>query len=317
MSSLSLTQPLTFEPIFKERIWGGRRLETLYGKPLPPGRKIGESWELVDRSDAQSVVASGPLAGRTLHDLWRNHRAEIFGDLPAAERFPLLIKLLDAEERLSLQVHPPPDAAEELHGEPKTEFWYIAHARPESELYVGLKEQSSREQIRGALETGTVEEHCHRIAVRAGDAMFLPSGRMHAIGAGLVIVEIQQNSDTTYRVFDWNRTDESGEPRALHIEESMRSIDFEDYEPALVTPEGETLVRHRLFSVEKWKLTEERVVGPAGNFAIVVCLEGEVGCAGMSIAPGQCLLVPALLTARQLQPGAENTMLLRITAGVP
>jgi mannose-6-phosphate isomerase len=145
--------------------------------------------------------------------------------------------------------------------------------------------------------------------------MFLPSGRMHAIGAGLVIVEIQQNSDTTYRVFDWNRTDENGQPRGLHVDESMRSIDFEDYEPALVTPDGETLVRHPLFSVHKWPLSEARPAAPAGTFAIVVCLSGEAACAGVSLRPGQFLLVPASLTTRTIEPQANETTVLRITAG--
>ncbi|MFL6539197.1 MAG: type I phosphomannose isomerase catalytic subunit, partial [Chthoniobacterales bacterium] len=225
MTSLDLDQPLVFTPIFKERIWGGRRLESLYGKRLPAEKRIGESWEVVDRADEQSIVASGPLRGCSLHDLWLHHRAAVFGEVDNAQRFPLLIKLLDAEEKLSLQVHPPPDAAAELNGEPKTEFWYIADARPDADLYVGLKRHSSRDHIEQALETGTVEEHVHRVNVRTGDAMFLPSGRVHAIGAGNVIVEIQQNSDTTYRVFDWNRVDESGTPRELHVEQSLRSID--------------------------------------------------------------------------------------------
>jgi mannose-6-phosphate isomerase len=135
MSSLQLTEPLLFEPIFMERVWGGRRLEELYGKKLPDGVSIGESWEIVDRPEAQSIVRNGELRGQTLHDLWTSHRAEIFGDIPDAPRFPLLIKLLDAREKLSVQVHPPNELADELGGEAKTEFWYIAAAAPNAELY--------------------------------------------------------------------------------------------------------------------------------------------------------------------------------------
>jgi mannose-6-phosphate isomerase len=315
MDPVALTQPLTFEPIFKERIWGGRRLEELFGKKLPAGKKIGESWEIVDREEAQSMVASGPLADRTLHELWREHRSEIFGHLPETERFPLLIKLLDADEKLSLQVHPPPEVAAALGGEAKTEFWYIADARPGAELYVGLKQQSSRSDVSAALETGAVADHVHRIAVRTGDAMFLPSGRMHAIGGGNVIVEIQQNSDTTFRVFDWNRTDETGERRELHIEESMQSIDFDDIEPALVTPDGERLVENEFFSIEKWTLTSKRAAATPGRFAVVACLSGEVVCAGVAIKPGSFFLVPATMRDRSLEPRAHNTSLLRITVG--
>jgi mannose-6-phosphate isomerase len=221
---------------FHGAIWGGRRLETLFGKNLPPAVRIGESWEVVDREEAQSVVHAGPLRGKTLHALWMEHRQEVFGDVEESPRFPILIKLLDAEEKLSLQVHPPARVAAELGGEPKTEFWYIAAASPGAELYVGMRADSSREAFEEAIASGNAEEHVHRVPVKTGDGMFLPSGRVHAIGAGNVIVEVQQNSDTTYRVFDWNRTDDSGKPRTLHVDESLRCIDFDDCEPSLIDP---------------------------------------------------------------------------------
>lgn len=308
-----LTQPLVFEPIFKERVWGGRRLESLYGKHLPPDRPIGESWEIVDRAEANSVVRDGSWRGRTLHELWSQHRSEIFGDVPDCERFPILIKLLDAEEKLSLQVHPPADVAAELGGEPKSEFWYVTDAKPSAELYVGVKNETTRRDITNALDAGTVEQHLHRIRVRAGDAMFLPSGRMHAIGAGLVIVEIQENSDTTYRVFDWNRRDAEGNERELHIDASLRAIDFHDFEPELVRPIGESLVRHKSFAVERWELAEPRAAASPGRFAIVSCLAGGLECAGTAIKPGEFLLVPACLADRELRPTAPETSLLRVT----
>lgn len=313
----SIEQPLTFHPIFMERVWGGRRLESAYGKCLPAGLPIGESWEIVDRPEAQSVVSFGPLAGKTLHELWSDLRHEIFGILPNTERFPLLIKLLDAQQKLSLQVHPPGDVATELDGESKTEFWYIAQADSDAELCVGLKRGSSKAEFAAALENGSVAEIIYRVAVKSGDAMFVPSGRMHAIGAGNLIVEIQENSDTTYRVFDWNRTDAEGEPRALHIEQSLRSIDFDDYEPQLVKAKGESLVRHPLFAVEKWKLPVGRVISPPGTFAILVCLTGECRCAETIIHPGHFLLLPACLECRKVEPGAPDTSLLLITIPQP
>lgn len=313
MISDDLLKPLVFRPLFMERVWGGRRLESLYAKSLPAHLRIGESWEIVDRPEAQSVVENGPLRGRTLHDLWLENRAAIFGDTSDAPRFPLLIKLLDAEEKLSLQVHPPAEVAAELGGESKTEFWFIADASPGAELYVGLRETSSRAQFEEALRCAAVTEHVHTIPVRAGDAMFLPSGRMHAIGAGNVIVEIQENSDTTYRVFDWNRKDEHGNERELHLERALRSIDFSDRSPALTEPSGEFLVRHSLFAVEKWTLTNERVAAPRGTFAVVVCLTGELSCAETTLKPGAFFLVPASLEERALKPAAPNTTLLKIT----
>src|SRR5213592_823129 len=158
MSKLNLTTPLTFAPIFMERMWGGRRLESDFGKKLPTNTRIGESWEIADRPEAQSIVANPPLKGKTLHELWTQHRHDIFGDVPETPRFPLLIKLLDAQERLSLQVHPPEEVAAKLGGEPKTEFWYVATADPGAELFLGFRELIRGEQFKRALDKGTVED---------------------------------------------------------------------------------------------------------------------------------------------------------------
>jgi mannose-6-phosphate isomerase len=313
MSGNMLSQPLVFQPIFMERVWGGRRLESLYGKRLPPGVRIGESWEIVDRPEAQSVVDAGPFRGRTLHELWMEHRREIFGDAPDAPRFPILAKLLDAQENLSLQVHPPARLAQELGGEPKSELWYIADAAPAAQLFVGLKKGSSRKVFEKAIKQATLEKHLHSITVTTGDAIFLPSGRLHALGAGNAIVEIQQNSDTTYRVYDWDRVKKGGAPRTMHIEEALRCIDFDDVEPSLLEPEGESLVRQDFFEVEKWSLERPREIGPRGSFAIVVCLSGALECAGLQFKPGDFFLVPAGAQERMVKPIGENVSLLRVT----
>src|SRR6266567_5884533 len=177
--------PLTFHPIFKERVWGGRNLERLYQKPLPPTVPIGESWEISDRPGDVSVIAEGPLAGKNLHWLMEHHGPGLLGEARAQHaRFPLLLKILDAQQKLSLQVHPPPDKAAELGGEPKTEMWYIADAAPGAELYVGLKRGVTRAQFERKIKAGTVAECFHRVTVKPGDAMFLPSGRVHALGGG-------------------------------------------------------------------------------------------------------------------------------------
>ena len=306
--------PLTFHPLLKERVWGGRRLETLYHKPLPPHGPIGESWEVSDRPGDISVVANGPLAGKDLHWLLERHADELLGPAcPHPERFPLLIKILDAEEKLSLQVHPPADQAAALGGEAKTEMWYIADAAPGARLYAGLKRGVSRGEFERRIRDGTVADCFHQLPVRPGDAMFLPSGRVHAIGAGLVIFEIQQNSDTTYRVFDWNRVGLDGKPRPLHIRESLASIDFNDVEPRLVESEFReagvgrirALVSNPLFRVEVWEMpgAAKQALAP-GKMRILGVLDGRLRVLApgneAALAPGSFCLIPAGLSSVSL-----------------
>ena len=299
-----------------ERIWGGHRLASLFGKKTPPTATIGESWELVDRPEAQSVVRNGSFRDRTLHELWTHDRKIIFGDVLESSRFPLLIKLLDAHDQLSLQVHPPEKIAAKLGGEPKTEFWYVASAIPGAKLHVGLREAMSRDEFEQAIHKRSVANLVHSIDVKTGDSIFLPAGRFHGIGGGNVLVEIQQNSDTTYRVFDWNRVDDSGKPRQLHVEQALESIDFNDVAPSLTVPEGEILLSHELFEIQKWNLAAPRVVAPIGQFAIVCCLTGNVRCADVDLRAGEFALVPASLPDRQVRPREDGTTLLRVTIPV-
>src|SRR5437899_9378850 len=308
-----ISAPLTFRPIFMERIWGGRKLAELFGKKLPANKRIGESWEIVDRPEAQSVVARGPLKGKTLHELWNEGRLLIFGEVPNAPRFPLLIKLLDAHEKLSLQVHPPEQVARKLGGEPKTEFWYVAAADPGAELLLGFCKPSTRVQFENALREGTAADYVHKIRVKPGDAAFLPAGRLHAVSAGNLLIEIQQNSDTTYRVFDWNRVDDKGKQRQLHIDQALQCIDFEDVQPKLIQSEGELLISHSLFEIRKWTLDGRREVAPLGQFAIICCLTGSLSCASVELAPGEIFLVAAYMESRQLKSTASPTSLLRVT----
>jgi mannose-6-phosphate isomerase len=313
--------PLTFRPIFKERVWGGRNLERLYKKPLAPGVPIGESWEISDRPGDISVIANGPLVGKDLHWLMEHHSKELLGSAaPAAGRFPLLIKILDAEETLSLQVHPPVHKASELGGEPKTEMWFIADARPSAQLYVGLKRGVTRDEFERKIKSGEVADCFHRVSAKAGDAMLLPSGRVHAIGGGLVIFEIQQNSDTTYRVFDWNRVGLDGKPRALHIAESLASIDFEDFEPAIIStsasdaPSATPLVDCPLFKVNIQNAGQgESVNFAAGNLRIIGLLSGLGTVIGgnqsVEIKPGGFCLIPAGLTQAEGSFESDSTFL--------
>ena len=316
--------PLTFRPIFKERIWGGRNLERLYGKPLPPAVPIGESWEITDRPEGVSEITNGPLAGRDLRWLMENHAAELLGrtDPTAAGRFPLLVKILDAQDVLSLQVHPPAALAPSLGGEPKTELWYFAETTPTAEIFVGLKRGVTREEFERRLADGSVAQCFHRHAVKAGEAMFLPSGRVHALGAGSVIFEIQQNSDTTYRVFDWNRRDKDGKLRDLHIAQGLASIDFTDFEPPLLSNRlaadpaapADTLVSDSLFEVilrrEPAGRLERR---PRSGLVILAALEGQLTVTGggqtVVLRPGQFCLLPAALSEFTLATHADTKFL--------
>ena len=297
-----------------ERIWGGHRLASKFGKRAPSTATIGESWEIVDRAEAQSIVRNGPFRDRTLHELWTHDRQLIFGNVPNAPRFPLLIKLIDAHHQLSLQVHPPQKIATQLGGAPKTEFWYVASAIPGAKLHVGLRQPVARAQFEEAVRAGTVPNLVHTIEVQTGDAMFLPAGRFHGVGGGNVLVEIQQNSDTTYRLFDWNRIDRAtGKPRELHVDQALASIDFNDVAPKLIEPTGELLIKNELFEIQKWNLDSPREVATLHQFAIVCCLTGSVRCADVDLRPGEFLLMPASLEDRQLKPRADGTTLLRIT----
>jgi mannose-6-phosphate isomerase len=285
---------LSFEPLYMERVWGGRRLAEQFGRTLPDGALIGESWEIVDRPEAQSVVEGG---GPTLGELWRSERrAELFGRRARGERFPLLIKLLDCSDTLSVQVHPPAAVAAALGGEPKSEMWVVLEG---GQLFAGLRAGVSRADFEAALGGGAdVSPLLHRIDTTAGDVMFLPSGRVHAIGAGNMIAEIQQNSDTTYRVFDWGR------PRELHVEQSLASIDFSDAEPALVVPDGDALVHSEAFEIDRFVVDGPRPAAPAGECAILAGLDGAITAGGETFAAGRFVIATAAENA-SVGPAAD------------
>lgn len=301
---------LTFAPVYMPRVWGGRALEALFDRKLPVEKRVGESWELVDRADTQSIVNHGDLAGATLHELWQEHRKEIFGAGATGDRFPLLIKILDATTVLSVQVHPPAEVAQKLAGEPKCEIWYFVHAGPGAAVYTGLKRGTTRESFERALARGSVVDCLHRLPTRTDEFIFIPSGRLHAIDAGNVIFEIQQNSDTTYRVFDWNRADLDGKPRRLHVDESLAAINFDDHEPELGQAEGERLVHCQHFCVERWRLKAERPAHEPGHFAVFQVAQGEARCGGRLFSAGDLFLVPAVSDAT-VSPLHGTAVLLR------
>ena len=244
--------PLKFRPIYKQRIWGGQKLREVFDKDIPPFEKIGESWELADLPNDKSVISNGELAGQTLISAIEKYAEEITGNEGFSGAFPLLIKFLDAQDILSVQVHPDPETCQRMgKGEPKTECWYIISAEPGAVIYKGLKKGVTKERFAEAIEKGNVADMLAKIPVKAGECHFLPAGTAHAIGPGLLIAEIQMPSDTTYRVFDWNRVDEAGKARELHIEEALESIYFDASGDNLSVTTMGRLVDCEYFRVDK------------------------------------------------------------------
>ena len=314
----AIDQPLQFVPILKRKIWGGRRLATVLGKALPPTGAFGESWELSDCGDDASVVADGPLAGTTVRDLFAHHPDVVLGRTAGThDRFPLLVKFIDAHQDLSVQVHPDDATAAALHPGQwgKTECWVVVHADPGATLCCGLQPGVGRGDLERALREGTVDACLHRIAARAGDCVLIRAGTVHTIGAGLVIAEIQQTSDLTFRLSDWNRVDAQGRSRPLHVAESLRSIDFSRGPIDVVQARRcddpcasrEHLIACDYFTLDRWHVTT-RADLPAcpARARILMVLEG-CGALGYNggrtcdVSVGRTLLVPTGVADLTLQ----------------
>ena len=292
--------PLKFESIYKERIWGGQKLREFLSKDIPPFKKIGESWELADLPEDKSVIANGELAGQTLHSIIKKYPKEITGDGNFSGPFPLLIKFLDAEDVLSVQVHPDRHACKVMgQGEPKTECWYIIYAAAGAVIYKGLKRGVSKKDFANAIEKGNVAEMLAKVPVKAGQCHFLPAGTAHSIGAGLLIAEIQTPSDTTYRVFDWNRVDDTGKPRQLHIEQALKSIHFGASGDNLSVTTVGRLVDCEYFKVDKGHQARGcELLLSSGKMKTLIILVGSgtiqsAKAATVEFKTGDCLLIPA------------------------
>ena len=315
--------PLRFEPIIKQLIWGGRKLGTVLGKPIGAGSDFAESWEVSDHRAAVSRVAEGGLAGSTLREIMIEHGTALFGSaVGAREQFPLLIKFIDARQDLSVQVHPDDSLGRTLVDDNgKTETWVILHAEPGSRIYAGLRPGVTRDAMVRAIEAGSVADLIHSFPARAGDCIYIPAGTVHAIGAGVVLAEVQQMSDATFRLHDWGRVGADGKPRQLHLDESLRAIDFDagPVEPIRTCAEPiaggtrELLARSAYFALERIRLDGPSHVGRSDRFTIVICLEGaaEVWSDGSKteIRLGQTLLLPAALGECSLLPTEAVTLL--------
>lgn len=299
-------QPLVFEPIFKRIRWGGRRLHTVLGKQIGPESDYAESWEISDHGDDQSIVRSGTYAGSTLSHLVKTQNLPLLGSSSGHRQFPLLVKYLDANDVLSLQVHPDDSLAGQFsRGENgKTEAWTVIEAAPDSVLYAGLREGVAEADVREAIASGGLEDLLHKISVSPGDCVFVPAGTVHAIGAGVLLAEIQQSSDITFRLFDWDRRDPGGRPRELHIEQAIRCIDFSRGPVEPVRPRGlasdhvqEELVDSEFFAIHRHKSREPFGFPLDDHFHVLMVLQGagvlsDSQCR-IPLPTGQTVLLPA------------------------
>jgi mannose-6-phosphate isomerase len=309
--------PLRFHPILRRLIWGGRRLGTVLHKPICDESDYAESWEVSDYHDQVSVVEEGSLAGTTIRELVHSRGGELLGSaLLPRDQFPLLVKFIDAHQPLSVQVHPNDDLGRRLAGDNgKTETWVIIDAEPGSVIYAGLKAGVGRDELLKAIESGTVEPLLHRIEPRRGDSILIEAGTVHAIGAGVLLAEIQEMSDTTFRVYDWGRVGADGKPRTLHIERAMQSIDFERGPVEPIRPEREPIAgggaRERLsrsayFALERLKLGGPTGVGTSNRFTILMGLGGTAeirsGRDRTRLDFGQTVLLPAAVGSCEIVP---------------
>ena len=318
---MSKLHPLRFRPLFRRALWGGQRLQTLLAKRLGEGDDFAESWEVVDHGEDQSVVLNGDLTGTTLGELVARDGQALFGKHVSTSRFPLLFKFLDANRRLSVQVHPNDQLAAKLDPPDlgKTEAWVVLAAKPGSVVYAGLRRGFDRPALEREVVRGTTELCLHKIEPSVGDCILLHAGVLHALGEGLVIAEIQQSSDTTFRLFDWNRVGADGKPRQLHVEQALNSIDF-DRGPLTVQTPKITEMAHvwRLaecdkFVLDRWHFETSERIGGDDRFHIVAVLQGAIDVAGdpseEPLSVGQVMLLPAAVGQVELRP-RETTALL-------
>ena len=316
-------QPLFFEPYYRPQVWGARRLESELGRPLPPSGGFGEAWELSGHPHHVSRVAEGPLAGTPLTDLWKDRRTELCGQTRCDDpRFPLLFKYLDCHEQLSVQVHPTDEIARELIGDEsgKTEAWVVLAAEPTGRIYAGLRPGTTCEVLERHLDAGTVDECLHSFAPQPGDCVSIPAGTVHAVGGGVLMAEVQQTSDATFRLFDWNRLGTDGKPRALHRHESLRSIDWSAGPVAPVSGEplsdlpagvsGELLVRTPYFELNRIRLSQPLANPFAQQLSIWMVLTGQVELVAADGYRRQCRVGDTLLI-----PGTTEQAEWRLAAG--
>ena len=327
--------PLRFERHFLEKVWGGRTLERVLGFELPGAGPVGETWEIVDRERENSIVAEGPFQGRTLHELMTERGAEVLGSAPAGKdgRFPLIVKYIDASQNLSVQVHPDEASAERLGGgaEAKTEAWYVVDVAEDARLFCGLRPGVDADALSRGVTDGEVVATLAEWEVQAGDCVTVSGGTVHAIGAGVTILEVQQNSDTTYRLYDWGRVGLDGRPRETHVQEALASVDFARDAVAPAQPhwidEAAGYRRARLaethvFTMDALALEYPVEFDTDGAYRIYAVTEGAgtLGVKGSDeewgLVAGDVWLVPAVCGYHRLAPAGGALKLVQAIPGL-
>ena len=320
--------PLIFVPVYKKYIWGGRRLDTVLGRKLGPEPTYAESWEISDHPHGQSVVENGPLAGASLAELTASRGEELLGRHHPQPRFPLLLKYLDAKQRLSVQVHPDDDSATRLGLDDcgKTEAWLVIDAEPGSVIWAGFDQSVDRQSVQSAIRDGNIERLLHRFEPSPGDCLFLPAGTVHSLGEGILVVEIQQASDSTFRLFDWNRLDDDGNPRTLHVEQALDAIDYTQGPVGPVHPHptkrpwAERLVESDQFLLDRLSIDSPQMVENGGTCHVITVISGGVSVDGdlgsETLCLGQTILLPACSGPVRLNP-VENGIAILIDAYLP
>ncbi|MDN5286683.1 MAG: mannose-6-phosphate isomerase [Mucilaginibacter sp.] len=317
----SILYPLKFEPIYQYRLWGGRKLESLLSKPLPKDEPIGEAWILSDRKDHASKVSEGPLQGYTVTELMKQYPAELMGKLKNHfDRFPLLLKFLDCKEVLSVQVHPSDDQKKYItYGDTgKTEAWIVLETAKDSMIYAGLTPGTNEQNLSKAVQSNDVEKHLHSFIPKQGDGIFIHSGTVHTL-RGAVVFEVQENSDVTFRLYDWDRTDaKTGKHRELQVNEALACIDFEQVNIGPVIPVDEGDQTEKLFDDEHfivWRIQNKSLfaIGCINEPRILVCIKGNGKLYyeehHFSINKGDVMLLPASVGQCNFQPDSEITLL--------
>ena len=316
-------EPLIFTPIVKQIRWGGRKLATELNKPIGDGSDFAESWEITDQPSGQSVVAEGKFKGATLAELIRDHAADLLGRHRDLTQFPLLIKFLDANDWLSLQVHPNDQQAVTYNPDErgKTEAWIILDAQPDSQLCAGLKEGVTKDDFKHHLYAGTIEETLNLIPAKVGDCIFVPAQTVHALGPGILLAEVQQQSNLTFRLYDWGRMGSDGLPRQIHVEESLACTDFDRGPVGPVVPvelsygdhHFEELVRCDYFVIRRHKAVDEFSLKLDDRFRILMILDGTASLVTESgtieLSKGTTVLLPACIQQASLRPLASTTVL--------
>jgi mannose-6-phosphate isomerase len=323
--------PLRFRPHLRPLVWGGRRLGEALGRHLPGPGPYGESWDVSDHAAHRSVVAEGPLAGRSLRELMETRRDDLLGPAGHLAAFPWLVKHLDAADRLSVQVHPDDEQAARLWpGEiGKTEAWFVLDAAPDGRVYAGLKAGVDEATLRRAVADGTAADCLHSFRPRPGDCLFLRAGTVHAVGGGVLFAEVQQTSDATFRLYDWGRVDAQGRGRQMHVEESLACIDWSagpvepvrargyprPGEPADPSPVSQRLASCRYFELDYVRRAVPFALWGAGRLRALIVAHGRGRLAGMTLAAGDVLVLPASMGAETCEPDGALGLVLATLPG--